>query len=29
MSYMKLYRANARVAAVANELFDATLAMVR
>ncbi|EON15107.1 flagellar hook protein FlgK [Pandoraea sp. SD6-2] len=29
MSYMKLYRANARVASVANELFDATLAMVR
>ena len=28
MAYMKLYRANARVASVANELFDATLAMV-
>ncbi|MDR3400218.1 MAG: hypothetical protein P4M06_21970 [Pandoraea sp.] len=29
MAYMKLYRANARVASVANDLFDATLSMVR
>jgi flagellar hook-associated protein 1 FlgK len=29
MAYMKLYRANAKVASVANDLFDATLSMAR